>query len=204
MSSVFPTLATVRKYHDENTALSAVCEIIAQAAALLSVGRGIHRHQIEFLAEDILRKYYFLTIAEIRLCMEYGVRGDYGTIYDRLDTSVVFEWIEKYISIRAEIASRKAEQKPGDEAAYWREQANKNPGLKPMPYEIKKALLNVENKWLVDGELKAGVKSGDFEPDAAVLEMILQEWSNDKTPGKMPYRDYETMRIAQIKAQMKK
>ena len=204
MSSVFPTLATVRKYHDENTALSAVCEIIAQAAALLSIGRGIQRHQIEFLAEDILRQYYFLTIAEIRLCMEYGVRGDYGTIYDRLDTSVVAEWIEKYITMRAEISARKAEQKPGDEVAYWREQAKKNPELKPMPDEIKKALLNVENKWLVDGELKAGVKSGDFEPDAAVLEMIEQEWGQDKRPDKIPYKDYEVLRIAQIKAQMKK
>ena len=206
MSGVFPTLATVRKYHDEATALAAVCEIIAQAAAQLSVGRNIQPHQIRFVAEEFLREYYYLTIAEIRFCIEQGIRGNHGIIYDRLDTAVVFDWLEKYLLERTETAERLTAQKQGEEAAKWKKEAQESQSLKPMPEILKESLRSLENTFLVDGELKKGVAAGAFEPDAPMLVMILEEWeakreSGEERPG---FEQYKTMRIAQIKAQMKK
>lgn len=202
MSDVFPTIATVRKYHDEATALAAVCEIIAQAAALLSIGRNIQPHQIHFVAEEILKEYYYLTIAEIRFCIEQGVRGNYGAIYDRLDTSVIFDWLEKYLLERAETSERLAAQRQGEEAAKWKKEAQGNQNLKPMPESLKDDLQSLENTFLVGGELKKGVTAGQFEPDEHILRMIRQEWEADSQS--LSFEHFKTMRIAQIKAQMKK
>lgn len=202
MSSVFPTLATVKKYHDEAVALGSICEIIAEASALVSVGKGIQTHQIRFLASEILREYYFLTIAEIRFCMEQGVRGEYGQIYDRLDASVVLDWFEKYTANRTLIGEQIDANKIGQEMAHWRNESIKNEKLKPMPDYVKESIESLSNGFLVDGEVKRGIKSGEFEPDSFVIEMIKSEWeTGDKGYS---FDQYKTMRILQLKAQMKK
>lgn len=206
MSDVFPTLATVRKYHDEAAALAAVCEIIAQAAAQLSIGRNIQPHQIRFVAEEVLREYYYLTIAEIRFCIEQGIRGNYGVIYDRLDTAVISDWLEKYLLERTETAERLTAQRQGEEAAKWKKEARENQNLKPMPESLKESLQGLENNFLVDGELKKGMAAGVFEPDAPTLAMILEEWEARRERGeeRPDFEQYKTTRIAQIKTQMKR
>lgn len=202
MSSVFPTLATVRKYHDEGQALGTICEIIAEASALLSVGKSIQSHQIKFLAQEILREYYYLTIAEIRFCMEQGVRSEYGQIYDRLDASVISEWFEKYTANRTLVGEDMAMTRIGEETAKWRKEASENGNLKPMPESVKQSIENLANGFLVDGEIKRGIKSGEFEPDAAVIEMIRNEWEERDRP--CGFEQFKSMRIAQLKAQLKK
>jgi hypothetical protein len=202
MSSVFPTLATVRKYHDEAVALGSICEIIAEASALLSVGKSIQSHQITFLAREILREYYYLTIAEIRFCMEQGVRGEYGQIYDRLDASVVAEWFVKYTANRTVVGEEIDLRRIGEETARWRKEASENQNLKPMPESVKQSIENLSNSFLVGGEIKKGIKSGEFEPDGVVIEMIKSEWENG---GKeYTFEQFKALRIAQIKAQMKR
>lgn len=52
--------------------------------------------QIEFAAAQVCRKYYHLTIPEIKNCLENGVSGDYGIIYDRMDLSVLMDWMAKF------------------------------------------------------------------------------------------------------------
>jgi hypothetical protein len=202
MSSVFPTLATVRKYHDEAVALGSICEIIAEASALLSVGKSIQSHQITFLAREILREYYYLTIAEIRFCMEQGVRGEYGQIYDRLDASVVSEWFGKYTANRTLVGEEINSRRMGEENARWRKEASENQNLKPMPESVKESIENLSNGFLVDGEIKKGIKSGEFEPDAFVIQMIKSEWESSEK--KYTFEQFKSMRVAQIKAQMKK
>lgn len=202
MSSVFPTLATVRKYHDESVALGSICEIIAEASALLSVGKSIQSHQITFLAREILREYYYLTIAEIRFCMEQGVRGEYGQIYDRMDASVVAEWFVKYTDNRTIVGEDIDFRRIGEETAKWRKEASENQNLKPMPDSLKQSIESLSNTFLVDGELKKGIKAGEFEPDGAVIEMIKSEWESG---GKQyTFEQFKSMRIAQLKAQMKR
>lgn len=202
MSSVFPTLATVRKYHDESVALGSICEIIAEASALLSVGKSIQSHQITFLAREVLREYYYLTIAEIRFCMEQGVRGEYGQIYDRLDASVVAEWFVKYTANRTVVGEEIDLRRIGDETARWRKEAIENKNLKPMPDSLKQSIENLSNSFLVGGEIKKGIKAGEFEPDGVVIEMIKSEWENG---GKeYTFEQFKALRIAQLKAQMKR
>ena len=78
MSDVFPAISTVKKYHGNGVAVASVSEIIAQAAALLNVGKNLQSHQIDFLACEILENWYWLTIGEVRFVMNSGLSGKYG------------------------------------------------------------------------------------------------------------------------------
>lgn len=203
MSDVYPTLATVKKYHGAEAAKDAVIEIIGQAAALLNVGKNLKPHQIEFIAVEILQEFYWLNVGEIRYVMMRGVRGEYGEVYDRLDAQVVFGWIEKYLEVRTELAADKARRAEAEMLAAEK-QREQSPTTIPMPEYVKKSLGELENRFLVDGELKRGFATGEFEPDEPTLRMIEMEWADLPEQGRLPYENYKAMRVAQLKAQMKK
>jgi len=134
--------------------------------------------------------------------MEQGVRGEYGQIYDRIDASVVSEWFEKYTSNRTLVGEQIDANKVGNEIARWRQEASENQNLKPMPDSLKQSIESLSNTFLVDGELKKGIKAGEFEPDGAVIEMIKSEWETGSK--KYTFEQFKLMRIAQLKAQMKR
>lgn len=198
VSDVFPTVATVGKYHGKDAAKDAVIEIVGQAAALLNVGKNLQAHQIEFLADEIRQSWYFLTIGEIRFVMENGVRGKYGELYDRLDTNVVLGWFEKYGEMRADRMEEKAVR------AHLDRKEHESKTAKEMPEELRALANLLRPKYLVNGEEKAGFIQGEWEPDAPVFRMIEQEWADLPEYGRQPYENYKALRIAQIKAQMKK
>lgn len=195
MSDVFPTIATVGKYHGKAQAKAAVSEMIAQAAALLNVGKNIQPHQIGFLADDIQREYYFLTIGEIRYIMERGIRGEYGTSYDRIDAQTVSEWIENYLAIRGEIAAQRA-QRAQAQADHEEREATKGKQYGPPPPGVVEAMRNLQAKFIE-------VEKPEFEADAVTLEMIRQEYAGLIDPS-LSLEKFTDMRIAQLKAMLRK
>jgi len=203
MSDTYPTLATVKKYHGPEAAKDAVIEIMGQASALMNVGKNLKPHQIDFIAIEILQEFYWLNVGEIRYVMTCGVRGEYGEVYDRLDTIVIFGWIEKYLEVRTEIAANRARRVEAEMIAA--EKARKpNASEIPMPEAVRQSLEKLENTFLVGGELKQGFTTGEFEPDAPMLRMIEMEWADLPEQSRPPYENYKVMRIAQLKALMKK
>lgn len=203
MSDVYPTLATVKKYHGPEAVKDAVIEIVAQSAALLNVGKNLKPHQIEFIAVEILQEFYWLNVGELRYIMKQGVRGEYGEVYDRIDTIVVFGWIEKYLEVRTEIAANMAMRAEAEQAAAEKAKPQSHTAI-PMPEAVKESLSKLENTFLVDGELKSGLPSGEWEPDEPTMRMIEIEWADQPDVERIPFVNYKVIRIAQLKAQMKK
>lgn len=75
------------------TAISAMIESIY---TLVNVGKQINEHAIIKLAEMIIENYWYLKIDEIDLVFKNGITGKYGKIYDRVDASVIFDWLHQY------------------------------------------------------------------------------------------------------------
>jgi len=75
------------------TAISAMIESIYQ---LINVGKQIGADAIIKLSEMIIENYWYLKIDEIDLVFKNGITGKYGKIYDRVDASVIFDWLHKY------------------------------------------------------------------------------------------------------------
>ena len=52
--------------------------------------------QINFAAEHFVQHHWKYSLEDIQLCLDRGVAGIYGTIYNRLDLSILNEWVNKF------------------------------------------------------------------------------------------------------------
>jgi hypothetical protein len=74
--------------------------------------------QVRYCAEDIVNSdnqlIYNLTLDEVNLCMEKGVKGEYGEIYNRMDQAIVFKWLQSYIDEKLIVGEKLRGQQDGD------------------------------------------------------------------------------------------
>lgn len=74
--------------------------------------------QVRYCAEDIVNTdnqlIYNMTLDELNLCMEKGVKGEYGEIYNRMDQAIVFKWIQSYIDAKLIVGEKLRGQQDGD------------------------------------------------------------------------------------------
>lgn len=181
MQGKTPLLSTVKKYQGEGVAIASVKHIIGEASTLVNVGRNLTPQQVEFLAEEIIAQYFYLTLADIRFVMRQGVTGKYGELYERLDVQVVSGWFAQYVSERLDAAESKSSQKKPDAG---------DGNAVHMP------------QWFTDFLRKFEVKEepkSDFIPDANFWKMVEDEWKQSPEP-RMELEKFKTMRLAQTKA----
>lgn len=76
--------------------LTAIAIMIQSVYELVNVGKKISEQAIVLLAKMIVEKYWYLKIDEIEYALKQGIMGNFGTIYDRIDAQVIFEWLYKY------------------------------------------------------------------------------------------------------------
>ncbi len=96
-----PTLATIKKYRGDIILNSVITKLLHWLADGLNVGQHLNDTQIEVLCELIYEEFYFFTIADIKLVFKKGLKGEYGPLYNRLDTQIVMEWLSEYQKERA-------------------------------------------------------------------------------------------------------
>jgi len=181
-----PAISTVNKYQGREVSKDAVIQIIAEAAALLNIGKNLQPHQIEFLAEDILQDWFYLTLGEIRYIMQQGIRNRWGNIYDRLDVETVMGWIGQYDAVRTDVVERRAQK-----AA----EAQNTDKAVPMPDSLKRL-----------AEALAPKTFPEFVPDAPFEEMVRREWGTlpDSERMGLDFERFRMMRIEYTKALLKR
>lgn len=52
----------------------------------------------------IVRDYFYLGIADLKVFREKAISGEYGEVYNRFDTNVLLSWLKKYAEERCYIA----------------------------------------------------------------------------------------------------
>lgn len=183
-----PAISTVNKYQGREASKDAVIQIIAEAAALLNIGKNLQPHQIEFLAEDIVQDWFYLTIGEIRYIMQQGIRNRWGNIYDRMDVETVMGWIGQYDAIRTDMVERRAQK-----AA----EAQSTEKAIPMPDSLKQLAETLAPKSRVAQE---------FVPDVPFEEMVEQEWATLPEADKngIDFQKFRIMRIEYTRSLLKR
>jgi hypothetical protein len=63
---------------------------------MLNIDKNMNADQINFSAEHFVQHHWKYSLEDIQLCLDRGVAGIYGTIYNRLDLSVLNEWMSKF------------------------------------------------------------------------------------------------------------
>lgn len=94
------SIVRIAKQEGENKVTAFLTYVVADLIKSFNLGKTMDESQIEFLVETIRTDYYYLKLPELKLCFNNCKKGMYGTIYDRIDTSVVVSWIEMFLKER--------------------------------------------------------------------------------------------------------
>lgn len=82
------------------------------------VKNGLTKMEIDLLASDILKTFYFLTFADIAVVMRRFYHGEYGKTYNQLTSGDIYQWFEQYANERCntaeEMSRREDERRYGD------------------------------------------------------------------------------------------
>lgn len=110
-------IAKCRKI-DAQTTIEKVILILIRMTTRLNIDRNMTAEQVRYCAEDIVNSddqlIYNLTLDELNLCMEKGVKGEYGEIYNRMDQAIVFKWVGNYIEEKLQVGERIRNVDDGD------------------------------------------------------------------------------------------
>lgn len=78
------------------------------------VKQGLSKMEIDMLASDIMRDFYFLTFADVNVVFRRFYHGEYGQLYGTLSVADVYQWFSRYANERCDTAaeqSRLADEK---------------------------------------------------------------------------------------------
>jgi hypothetical protein len=73
-----------------------IAMLITRCCALVNIDKNMNADQINFAAEHFVQHHWKYSLEDIQLCLDRGAAGMYGTIYNRLDLSILNEWILKF------------------------------------------------------------------------------------------------------------
>lgn len=103
-SSPTCSIAKFKAEAGETKAKALMGYILTDTVQAFNVGKTMNDIQIARTADLILDEFYFLKPDDFRLCFDRALMGKYGIAYDRLDTQIVFGWLYKYCTDRADKA----------------------------------------------------------------------------------------------------
>ncbi len=99
-----PSIVLFKKEIGEMGIKSLVTLALTDLVLSFNVGKTMNQSQIVFAVESILSDYYFLKPTELKYCFDNAKKGRYGNLYDRIDLSVICEWIDSYLMERTDEA----------------------------------------------------------------------------------------------------
>jgi hypothetical protein len=88
-------IAALRKT-DRNETKMKLAMLISRCCAMLNIEKNMNSDQITFAAEHLVQEKWMYSLEDMQLCLDRGAAGMYGTIYNRLDLSIINEWVAKF------------------------------------------------------------------------------------------------------------
>lgn len=111
-----PSIAVIKKNMGELPAKAFITIILADLVMSFNIGKTMNQAQIVQTVDYLQRDYYFLKPSELKYCFDNAKMGRYAdkgkpAVYDAIDMSVIFGWIEKYLEERMGIIEFENEQR---------------------------------------------------------------------------------------------
>lgn len=140
-----PPLALVSKSYGRNKAVAWLLNILAEWQTAMPVQGKMPPVQLQFLAENICKEFYYLRASEILLFLRQLMGGKFAVQwYGQLNPDIIIQAIREYfIPFREDIITRdeqkKKAQQPPSTPITW-EQYCKNHNLPPRPSPLSVSL----------------------------------------------------------------
>jgi len=198
-------MVVVSKLIGVQTLLLAIELELAKAAAMINIDArlNIQPHQLPLIAQELYEQFKTESIEDFMLCFKRGSMGLYDDKLLRLDGSMVFGWMRKYLEekytvVDSKVSSTKKEENENkvDYAAY----AKRMSELQARQEEAKKDILKKEReRQIKDMEYEEMRKSYTQTPDEHYHKQQLHiEWikasfdpiTREKLPGYMDEEEW--------------
>lgn len=136
-----PTLNQLKFYANEAYAYGLVVTLLKDVIDNLCITGTMNDNQLGMAAKMIIADYGTLRISEIRYVFLNGIKGVYGKNYNRIDVSILMDWLRTY---DVEERLRNIEAIQLERAK--REQSKSSTFFSDMPQETKVKLLGLSAK----------------------------------------------------------
>lgn len=103
------TLGALKAFRGDHYITAIIVLEIDTMAAALNLVRNISPNVAKIAAELILGDFSYLTLDDVRLCLENGLKSKYGALMDRLDAQVIYKWFDSYAEERMKSAEYQSE-----------------------------------------------------------------------------------------------
>lgn len=109
-----PSLAVLNRDFGKNVCKAVVIIALDDLIEFYNVKLSFTDAQINQTADLIIENFYWFKVDDFKLCFNRAKTGYYGAAYNRLDGSVIFEWLNRYADERSQHFATKAEQEKFD------------------------------------------------------------------------------------------
>jgi hypothetical protein len=82
--------------------LALLVVLVGELADSFNIGKNLSAPQMVDTAQMILNEYPELKIDDVALCFSKAKKGHYGKVYDRLDSAIIFGWLEMFLADKNE------------------------------------------------------------------------------------------------------
>lgn len=106
LSSDSKPLAALKAEYGQGIVEAGVMKLIGDAVRFFSLGKAMTDLQLLETAKIVVSEYYFFRLEDFRLFFLKFKRGEYGTLYDRLDGQIILMALSKYREERFAEAER--------------------------------------------------------------------------------------------------
>lgn len=156
---------------DGNLLMSKIVMLIETYISRLNINKNMSAQQIAWCAQDICNsdnvEVYALSLDDIQLCLNRGISGEYGEIYDRIDQTVIFGWLKKYWAQRSDAVAKQRHIEQGAERQNIHEVFQND--------TMAEILHDVVNKLRVPDKTKPDVRATVL---SEAEKQILKEWDD--------------------------
>lgn len=171
------TIGMIRQETGEVGARAVLSLLVAEVVSFFNVGKTMNDKQIAQTCDLIMDIYHYLKPEDFKLCFRNAMLRKYGKLYDRLDGSVILDWLATYVMQRNDAAPLTPQQ-----------QAEKERNEKPVSLEEYLAGLQIR---IEQGDMKAKEawdnhmhnRSRLKEPDYLKPKKKQEEWNNYRRLG---------------------
>lgn len=113
------SFGALKAYRGIQYVLSIMVILIDNVATAVNLKRNINEHSAKMAATLILSDFDHLSVEDVTLAFNNGLKSKYGPLMDRLDAQILYDWVHKYAKERAEISEARSMHEHELEKSSW-------------------------------------------------------------------------------------